>query len=107
MRLEANRVVLSTIARVSASSPHFRVSDLLSVLSMDDGLAWVQADPYASRCVAVHFLTIPDHRLDIAATIARNVEGYDALAANRGDHGFVRTNRAQILGHLIRPGRGT
>ena len=64
------------------------------VRTVDRGsLTCPQADTEASRGGGLHIISLPDHRLDMAVTVAGNKEGDHPLTANRGDYRFVRTDR--------------
>ena len=94
-------MLLSTIARVSASSPHFRVSDLFSTLSMD--VIWPGLRLTRTRAAVVHagvgVRFVKDHRMDSTLTVVRLIKRYDAFITNRGENGLLRTDRSQILGY--------
>ena len=59
-------------------------------------LASVQADPNASRRATALIVPVPHDDVEIAIAATRLVEGDDALAANRGENGLVRSHRSQF-----------
>ena len=64
-------------------------------------LTRAQANPNARSRVTIGIAAVPHHDVDAAMTIARHVEGDDALAANRGEDGLVRPDRPKVLGKFI------
>lgn len=75
----------STDARLSAWSPHLRVNVSVAELSIKSGLTRVQANRTPAADLGFHVVSIPEHRVNIALTVAWNEEGYNALVANRGE----------------------
>src|SRR5262245_21219599 len=68
-------------------------------------LTGMQANSNATR-IGFDFIDVPNHRLDVALTIARLEEGEDILGADGLDNRLVSRNWPQILHHLIGAGGG-
>src|SRR5262245_31447689 len=68
-------------------------------------LTGIQANSNAGW-IGFDFIDIPDHRLDVALTIARLEEGEDILAADRLENRLMGRDLPQILHDLIGAGGG-
>src|SRR5262249_49432649 len=64
-------------------------------------LPWVQANPNTSRGLGFRAISIPDSRLNIALTVARNEKSDDVLLADGHQNRLVRAARPRFLDHFI------
>src|SRR6476646_4091585 len=72
--------------------------DRLVVGAVDEHpLVGIQTDADAGRRVATVVGAIPHHDVEAAIAAVRLVESDEALVADRGEDGLVRTDRPQIL----------
>src|SRR5262249_21655658 len=64
-------------------------------------LPWAQVNPNTSRGLGFRVISIPDYRLNIALTVARNEKSDDVLLADGHQNRLVRSDRARFLDHFI------